>query len=180
MTLQGLLDIHKQTSTPSACFSEYQKEYLRREMYGTFNAEEALKVVRGALGGCEMRCFDEEIKQHITSGNVGRVTAEMQSPNPTLLDAPSLQYHVHWLTSIYRAISTNAAFLQSPDCALYELLLNAVTPQLKAVADVFEQGLLRVAVDGNDIVEGMLCGGFLRLLRQLDGQPSLSCLISLI
>jgi hypothetical protein len=102
----------------------------------------------------------------------GRVTEEMQSPNPTLLHIPSLQYLLHWSTSIYRAISTNVASLRNTECSLYEILLNTVTPQLKAVADVFERGSLRVAIDGSDIVEGMLCGGFLRLLHQLNERPS--------
>lgn len=128
-----------------------------------------MKLIIGAWGGrCEMPCSDEELKRHITSGNVGHVTKEMQCPNPTLLGAPGSQYYTQVFTSIYRAISINVDL----DCALYEILLKTVTPQLKAVADVFERGLLRVAVDGSDIVEGMLCGGFLRLLRQLDRQPS--------
>lgn len=175
MTLQQLLDVHEQILTFFTSLSEKESEYMRETLGRDehFDADEALKVVRDTLGGCDFHCFDTEIKQSINSGNVGNVTKDMQSPNPTLLDAPSLQYQAHWLTSIYRAIKTNVAIL-SPDCELYEILLMAITPQIKAVADSFARGSLRVAVDGSDIVESLLGGGFLRLLRQLDGgQPGL-------
>ena len=128
--------------------------------------ESAVTLVGNAVGHNR---FEKQIRRHITSGNVGNTTKESQSANPTLLEAPSLQYLLYWSSSIYRAIKLDVSSSTHSNVELSELLHQAIRPQLEVVFESFERGSLEVGVMAGDVLEGMLFGGFLRLLRQMDG-----------
>lgn len=128
--------------------------------------ESAVKLVENAVGHNR---FEKQIRRHITSGNVGNTTKEFQSANPTLLEAPSLQYLLYWSSSIYRAVKLDVSSSTHSNVELSELLLQAIRPQIEVVSESFERGSLEVAVIAGDVLEGMLFGGFLRLLRQMNG-----------
>lgn len=136
--------------------------------------ESAVKLAENAVGHTR---FEKQIRRHINSGNVGNTTKEFQSANPTILEAPSLQYLLYWSSSIYRAVKLEVNSSAHVNVELSDLLLQAIRPQIEATAESLESGSLEVAVTAGDVLEGMLFGDFLRLLRQMnkhDLQPSSS------
>lgn len=155
MSLKELLNLHYERVTSN-----------------TAVLESAVKLVGNAVG--HNYGFEKQIRRHITSGNVGNTTKECQSANPTLLEAPSLQYLLYWSSSIYRAVKLDVSSSSThSNVELSELLLQALRPQIEVVSESFERGSLEVAVIAGDVLEGMLFGGFLRLLHQMNGHDDL-------
>lgn len=110
----------------------------------------AVELTLQALGSKQ---HHQEVHNYISSGNLTREDGQCH-PNPTLLDAPSLQFNLYWSSSIYRAIDLGPGGARSSN--LFQQLTRVAEQHAERVREALHQGRVIFNLLLGDAVEALL------------------------
>ncbi|KAJ3219024.1 Zinc finger CCCH domain-containing protein 7A [Dinochytrium kinnereticum] len=130
-------------------------EDLRKvRMTGKAQVEENAMLTLNAIGGFKegMKVMNE-VKGYIETGNL--CSDRGVSVNPTLYEAPMMQYRLYWSSSIYRAVDISGS-QGTAKTSLYKRLIRVLEEQVRATRRGLSEGTIKIDLMLGDVLACLL------------------------